>query len=339
MNKPAPALETSSIRAQQAADWFLRLRENSSEEETRDWLEWCNEDLQNLREFERVRITWGGIGALQQTAEELLAVHAKSPRRGLRLRWSWFAGADRDGQLRQRRISWPIAAAIALSLALASTGLQQILRNPFLGGAGALAAQAANRSATLPDGSTLTLAPRTNVAVDFTGATRSLDLSRGEAYFKVHPNKQKPFVVQAEGLKVTALGTAFSVRSEASRIVITVEEGLVEAAAGAARWRVGAGYRMEFDLERQAAQIAAIDAASMLAWREGRLEYFLEPLGKVVADASRYSNKQISIADPQLAQLAYTGTIFTESIDDWLRALESTFPIQVIGPPVNAWFS
>ena len=67
-----------------------------------------------------------------------------------------------------------------------------------------------------------------------------------------------------------------------------------------------------------------------MAWRDGRLEYYGEPLSSVVADVSRYSSQPIELVDPQLAQLTFTGTVFTESVDDWLNAIQATFPIRVV---------
>jgi transmembrane sensor len=100
--------------------------------------------------------------------------------------------------------------------------------------------------------------------------------------------------------------------------------------ADADGWRVSAGYQISYDASTNAARIAAVDAQRMLAWREGRLEYFSEPLGSVVADVSRYSARPIEIGDPQLANLTFTGTVFTASIDDWLGAVESSFPVRVV---------
>ena len=67
-----------------------------------------------------------------------------------------------------------------------------------------------------------------------------------------------------------------------------------------------------------------------MAWRDGRLEYYGEPLSSVVADVSRYSNQPIELGDLQLAQLTFTGTVFTESVDDWLNAIQATFPIRAV---------
>lgn len=299
--------EPDKSRADEAADWFLRMQEGTSEEELREWMQWCA-DAENLREYERVRNVWQGVGRLDCNAFDL--PQQSSP--------SWNA---------RRRV---VAAVAAVALLAVTVGGLYRFDMLTLNKRVLSAEHMTNESATLPDGSLLTLAPHTDVAVDFSGAVRSLDLAQGEAYFKVKPDKLKPFIVQTAGFKVTAVGTAFSVKSESQIIEVTVEEGVVEASNGAAKWRVGAGYRISYDVTGQAARIASVDAARELAWREGRLEYFMEPLGHVVADANRYSNKKIRIEDPRVEALTYTGTIFTASIEDWLLAVENTFSIDTV---------
>jgi len=67
-----------------------------------------------------------------------------------------------------------------------------------------------HRTVTLPDGSLMDLSAKTTVAVDFRGDTRRLKLSPGEAFFRVQPDKKRPFVVNAGMLDVTAVAEIIS---------------------------------------------------------------------------------------------------------------------------------
>jgi transmembrane sensor len=329
MNSSQPLMTEAKVaRTAQAVDWFLRVgAEDVSERELAEWIEWCG-DVDNLREFQHVGNTWAGFDQLRPQAHVLLDTllseraviqESVSPVRASLWRWPPVALAAALG-----------AMAIAGTWYAYDTGL-------FVRNQEHVVAQAVDRSTVLPDGSTLTLAPKTNVAVDFGGAVRNLDLSHGQAYFKVRPNKAKPFVVSAGGLRVTAVGTAFDVRSEMNRVVVTVQEGVVEVTPASdgdptspERWRVSAGNQLAYNESPRSAQIRAVDPDRAMAWREGRLEYYGEPLSSVVADVSRYSNQPIELGDPQLAQLTFTGTVFTESVDDWLNAIQATFPIRAV---------
>jgi transmembrane sensor len=326
----SPMSEIQVTRTVQAVDWFLRVgAEDVSERELTEWIEWCG-DVDNLHEFQHVRNTWAGFDQLRPQATALLDALLCEP---AVLEESVSLARATDGRRRWAPITLAaslIAIAIAGAWYAYDAGL--FIRNQQL-----VVGRDRERSAVLPDGSTLMLAPKTNIAVNFGGAVRNLDLSHGQAYFKVRPNKAKPFVVTADGVKVTAVGTAFDVRSELNRVVVTVQEGVVEVtpasdvdAMSPERWRVSAGNQLAYNESPRSAQIRAVDPDRAMAWRDGRLEYYGEPLSSVVADVSRYSNRPIELGDPQLAQLTFTGTVFTESVDDWLSAIQTTFPIRAV---------
>ncbi len=65
-----------------------------------------------------------------------------------------------------------------------------------------------HRSVTLDDGSLLVLNAYALVDVAYSRDRRSLNVQRGEAYFEVKRDPKRPFVVEAGGIRVTAVGTA-----------------------------------------------------------------------------------------------------------------------------------
>lgn len=320
-------------RTRQASEWFARIStDDVSDADLSAWLAWYAV-AQNAREFERMREVWNGMGRLREPTLALLGEVGRdglvdsAPATGLtrRLRYFFFHTA-------WRRVAVAVSVAVVLL-----TGIYLGRQAGWWASDHRMVATATtNQSTTLSDGSTLMLAPRTRVAVDFSGPMRSLALSEGEAYFKVRPNKARPFVVRAGGLTVTAVGTAFDVRSEPQRIVVTVQEGVVSVAGiggnaplrGA--WRVSAGYQVAFDARSSDVKLTAVNTDQMLDWRSGRLQYFDEPLGNVVRDVNRYAARQIYVSDPRLAQLEFTGTVFVDSIDDWLHSLPASFPVRVV---------
>jgi transmembrane sensor len=79
----------------------------------------------------------------------------------------------------------------------------------------------------LQDGSRITLNTRSKVRVVLSEKERHIDLSQGEAFFEVAHDKNRPFVVQAGGKRVIAVGTQFSVRREGDDIRVVVTEGTV----------------------------------------------------------------------------------------------------------------
>src|SRR3546814_15029131 len=84
----------------------------------------------------------------------------------------------------------------------------------------------------LRDGSAVTLNSNSEIDVDFDEGIRHVRLLRGEALFDVAKDSSRPFVVEADSTRVTAVGTSFTVHRVSGRDVrVLVREGVVELAA------------------------------------------------------------------------------------------------------------
>lgn len=83
----------------------------------------------------------------------------------------------------------------------------------------------------LPDGTMIALNQNTTIEYqkEFSGKERRVKLE-GEAFFDVEPDKEKPFVIQAQDAIITVLGTSFNVKAMKNdeAVEVLVEEGLVE---------------------------------------------------------------------------------------------------------------
>jgi transmembrane sensor len=314
-------------RLEQASEWLLRMDNPArTEEDVNEWLRWCDEDAENLVAFEAFQTDWRDLDALKVDVDAEQSVRTatlepETPHRSV-------------SRIRRRRWLVPLAVAACLTLvALAfillldqrgsSTPRQQV------------AATETNRAATLPDGSRVMLSAQTSLNVDFNGSKRNLELSAGEAYFKVKHDRQHPFIVHAGDISVTAVGTAFDVRREPDGVTVTVEEGTVEIAGNVfakqglpATWRAEAGYQLKYSSQGRTAMITNVVTSNALKWRGGELAYVWEPLGAVIEDLNRYSEHKVIIQDPAIAELRFTGTVFTASLADWVQAVEQVYPVR-----------
>lgn len=81
---------------------------------------------------------------------------------------------------------------------------------------------------TLSDGSVVTMNKYSslNYPASFDGHNRYVELS-GEAFFKVKHDPAKPFVIKADELLITVLGTSFNVRNRGDTVGVVVETGVV----------------------------------------------------------------------------------------------------------------
>jgi len=83
------------------------------------------------------------------------------------------------------------------------------------------------RLVRLSDGTRVSLNSDSQVVVDYDTVQRRVRLKRGEAFFEVAKDMERPFIVSAGAREVTALGTAFVVRYEEGRTAVTLVEGKV----------------------------------------------------------------------------------------------------------------
>ena len=179
--------------------------------------------------------------------------------------------------------------------------------------------------------------------------SREVTLERGEAFFRVAKDPARPFVVKVGTTTVAAVGTAFNVRRAGERVVIGVAEGIVKVHAhvgGApsnvqahqqgtaiSSARLSVGQQLSIDGADDSTSIQAVDASGVAAWRKGRFQYRNEPLRSVMADLARNTGREIVIANPQIADVLITGTVFASDVDSWLQSLETVLPVRVVLAP------
>ena len=79
----------------------------------------------------------------------------------------------------------------------------------------------------LQDGSQVTLDTSSSIRVEESDSRRLVRLLAGRARFQVARDPARPFIVRAGGQQVIALGTVFTVTSEADQTSIVLENGQV----------------------------------------------------------------------------------------------------------------
>ncbi len=209
----------------------------------------------------------------------------------------------------------------------------------------------------LADGSVLELNGDTSAAVQFTAAERRVILARGEAHFTVAKNHARPFLVEARGVAVRAVGTAFNVRLGAREVEVLVTEGKVAVSEvervdlnalapstepKPTRWgqRVPpadtllvANERALIPTARPAfATIAAPPPAPVVAWQGPRLVFVDTPLAEVVAQFNRRNAVHLVLADVSLATLPVGGSFRAENVEAFVRLLASGGDVTVERP-------
>jgi len=187
------------------------------------------------------------------------------------------------------------------------------------------------RQVPLSDGSLIAINTQSAVEVAMHRDVREVTLTRGEAWFRVAHDKNRPFIVSAGRIRVRAVGTAFSVHRHDDGADVLVTEGVVET------WTVGEEERrvkVEAGSKAYVAEYeppkpieASAEIGRSLAWREGQIVLEGETLDDAVAQFNRYNTRKLVISDPSLAEEKLVGQFratepltFADAVATTLRA-------------------
>lgn len=338
-----------------AAEWSAEL--SSAEISPRriaQWQQWLAASEAHRDAFDRIQSTLfaidrSAVGHIPWPTEDEIAGDAYDgsvPVSVWRARLSRSAGraarrggAWLDALQRRRGIVAALAASVVVALA-APIGLKLIRTTPVQPVVTVVETRTGeNREVQLADGSTVSVGAGSVLWATLSRDAREVTLDRGEAFFRVAKDPARPFTVRAGDTTVAAVGTAFNVRRAGERIVVAVADGIVKVAAPAAqgvppsRSQLGVGQQLSIDTSDGSSSMQVVDAGGIAAWRDGLLQYRDEPLPAVIADVTRYVKYDIVIADPAVAKLRLTSTVFANDVESWLQGLEAALPVRAIRAP------
>lgn len=319
-----------------ALRWFSQCQQGLSPEEEEAFQDWLAADPRHAALFNEFDGTWNLLGKM--AASTPLIAPAATPRS----RW--------------RSLVAPAAMVAAVAaVVIAYVGWW---RPAHYTGETSTPIGAIQRM-QLPDGSVAFLNTNSVVSVAFSPERRHVTLVRGEVHFVVAKNPARPFVVEAGGVTVRAVGTAFDVHLQPRGVEVLVTEGRVrvdDATSGASliaqsaarepgqHSNLGApvltaGQRLS--IPRGASSVAAIgptssvpaaavsneEMARTLAWQQNRLEFESAPLADIVAQFNRYNQHQLIVADPALAQQHFGGAFKPQDHAGLVRMLRQNFGV------------
>lgn len=249
-----------------ALDWFVRRRRQGTPADDAAFMDWLDQDPSHRLAYDRHQQDWDALDALPAAGIAQLRADLA---RDLRARMASDVRVDTAGDARadtasgarvdtasdpwasprsSRRSSyrardggwraWLIQGAVAFALVLGCGGgylawdhwqRQPVFTQQFA------SARGQQLDITLPDGSRLRLDTATRAEVSLYRTRREVRLPEGQAVFQVQKDPARPFDVLAGPLKVTVIGTRFSVRhtpgtTQDGSVRVAVEEGRVRVA-------------------------------------------------------------------------------------------------------------
>jgi transmembrane sensor len=329
---PFPSDEAQSVE-RIAAQWTLRQQLGLTPVEQKQLEVWLESDPRHTEIFAEMNETSELLDQLRESApaNEPAALMGSQPAKARQLGW----------------VVATLAAAAAVMIGWFVWSRPAPDAGPFA--TSAATEVGAVRELSLPDGSVVKLNTDSAVVVRYTGEERRVRLTKGEAYFSVAKNSNRPFWVEAGTVAVRAVGTAFSVRRRDNTVDVLVTEGKVRIEdTGSKAGATAAVPPVErFLVAGQRLSIAAATVVSRapvaptlptavpreeitraLAWQQQRLQFDGTPLSEVVAEFNRHNRHQLVIADPGLADQRFGGAFSAQGYDAFLEIIEQSFGVK-----------
>lgn len=167
---------------------------------------------------------------------------------------------------------------------------------------------------------------------------------KGEGFFKVAKDAKRPFVVQADKLEVTALGTEFNVNAyyPGSKIEIALIEGkvaidVVNKTESERVMVLDPGQLAHFDVtENKIYKETIVEYEKYIGWTDGKMIFMDDPIQEVMKRMESWYNVEIRVEDDQLMNYRFTGTFINESLEEVLNVFSLTSPFQYeINPAIK----
>lgn len=186
---------------------------------------------------------------------------------------------------------------------------------------------------TLPDGSTAFLNKKSSITYEYNPhqKTRKVKL-KGEGFFEVKHEEEKPFVVEAQEVLIRDIGTAFNVKAypNSDTVVVTVKTGEVQIYTlnneGISLKMGEAGiYRKSL---HEFSRLVKPDT-NALSYKTGVLSFNNTDLKTVVSKINEVYNSKIRLENPALATCRITVNFHNEPLDTVVDVIAETLKLTV----------
>jgi transmembrane sensor len=287
---------------------------------------WRAESVENQRYFEQMKLVWQRIPAVKNSFPRPINVAAALAKTKSKIQLDAPEFAPKKLSVSFRNWGLAIAAAILAIVAAVLFFPKNAENQPI-----ELATATETRQAILADGSTISINHSSKIRTNFSKKTRQVELS-GEAYFKIEPNPEKPFIISVQNVEITVVGTAFNVDNltDKTRVIVRVNEGKVRVKSGDKTIDLTVGEQAIFD--EKTGQFLTTKMAEKTAandWFDRRFDFDEIPLSEVIPVLEHAYNVRISLINKELGNCKLRTRFSNEPIERILEVLSETFSLTI----------
>lgn len=186
---------------------------------------------------------------------------------------------------------------------------------------------------TLSDSTIVTLNAESELIFpsQFNSPTREVRL-RGEAFFQVAENKDKPFIVHTDQMAVRVLGTTFNVSSYTEEKIIrtTLIEGSVSIEQNGNTQLIRPSEQYLFNKGTNETSIQVVDTDVYTSWTKNEYIFRNTTLEDILTQIGHWYKFQTTYESPSLKEKCFSFSIGREaSLDQFIRFINNTEEIYI----------
>lgn len=289
---------------------------NLSAEASIAFEQWLAEDEERQQQFDQYRQVWELTGAP-------VSVNTNQAWENVRSRIEVPKATKvvpLNATPKKRNYRWAAAAAIAVLVTCSVFFFQYRSVVDYQ-------AEGQQLAVALEDGSNINVNAGSSLTLDgnFNEDERRVTL-KGEGFFEVAKNQEKPFIVHTDLVDVRVVGTAFNVKSDQDSVVVTVESGIVEVKnnAGKKKRRLKKGDRLVYRAKGQQFETLDYDPND-LAWKTRTLIFRRTEMKHVVEVLNHTYQQNVKLEHTAIASCKLTTSFEDQSFEEVLDVIAATF--------------
>lgn len=230
--------------------------------------------------------------------------------------------------VRKRKLrSLKIAAALFLiagltyTLNLATSSVKQITE---------MAARGERKEIVLQDGSIVVLNSNSSITYpESFGKTREIKL-KGEAYFKVHRDVEKPFIVATRDVSVKVLGTSFNINSyEHNSTKVSVVTGKVQVTSPPGEKQLLTKNQQASFTKGSKFNLTKDDSAEGIAWTHNTIFLKNTTLAETAKIIENWYNIKVDFEDSKLETMMISGKFKDEKLENVLNSIAALKQLEI----------
>jgi len=303
----------------------------ANQEEIRELFNWIELDVANKKQFEEFKKAW----ELSETNfdADVAAIDLDEE-------WSLFdkkISKQTDAKIikmyppEKKKLSiFQVVAAVA-AIFVVGFGIMFLFNSQ----SNELVAENKIVESSLPDGSMISLNTQSTLEYSkkFNKHSRKVEL-KGEAYFKVAHNPEKPFVIETGKLKIEVVGTEFNVNAKNPKgnVELVVVSGVVRVYTLADKSdsvMLYAGDGAVFNNKQKKIHKKQNNDINYLSWKTKKLVFENTELQDIVRTLNKTYSAHIVIESSAIKKCKLSNNFDDQSLESVLKVLKATLDLKI----------